>query len=457
MTTNSTDDRPPSAASTNPTQSRRATLAGYVGSTLEYYDFFIYASAAALVFDKVFFSGAGDYSLLLSVGTLGVAWLIRPIGAMLWGHFGDKLSRKQILVWTLLLMGGATFAIGFIPSYDSIGITAPILLTAMLMLQGLSAAGETAGASSLVVEASGDTRRAFNSSWIQTGNLTGFILATLVFIPVSALPDEDLLTWGWRIPFYLSLVLIVAAFIIRIRLDEPEVFKEEHAHEEKRRSPLLDLAAHHKGAVVRVSALGLFQGTHIMVTVFGLAYATNLAGVSETMMLTVLLAVSAISLITVPFGGWLSDLYGRKRVFGAGALGCVVAFLLYLWSISHGAQLWIVLTAILVYSVTYSIGNGSTMALFAEQFPVQVRYSGLAVSMQISGLVYGFAPSIALWLVADDQARWPMALGVEIVLCAVALIACIYSREGAWTPIADIGTGSRRTPTPRVEVESQHV
>ncbi|PBC35600.1 MFS transporter [Rhodococcus sp. ACS1] len=425
-------------------QSRRAALAGYIGSTLEYYDFFIYASAATLVFDKVFFAGAGDLSLLISLGTLGVSWLVRPLGALVWGHFGDKMSRKQILVLTLLLMGGSTLAIGFIPSYATIGVAAPILLTMMLMLQGLSAAGETAGASSLVVEASGESSRAFNSSWIQTGNLTGFILATLVFIPVAALPERQLLTWGWRLPFLLSIVLIIAAFIIRRRLEEPKVFEEGKVEDSAsvRRPPLRELAAHHKGAVLRVGALGLFQGTHVMVTVFGLAYATRLTGASDAMMLSLLLCISVLSLVTVPFGGWLSDWFGRKRVFSSGASGCILAFILYMWSLSSGNTAAIVVAAILVYGISYSIGNGSTMALFAEQFPVRVRYSGLAISMQISGLVYGFAPSIGFWLVGNDPANWPFAIAIEVVLCAGALIACITAKETAFTPIADIGISS---------------
>lgn len=432
--------RPP--RSSGPSQSRRAVLAGWAGSTLEYYDMFIYAAAAALVFDRVFWSSAGDLSLLVSLATIGVQWVVRPFGALLWGHYGDRLSRKQVLVLTLILMGVATFCMGLIPSYASIGVAAPILLTLTLVLRGLSVAGEKAGAATLVVEASDNKNRGVNSSWIETGALCGFILATLIFIPVAALPEDILFTWGWRIPFLLSFVLVVFALVIRVKLEDPEVFKEQKMKSEvslvAKSSPLLTLFKEYKLPILQVTALSMFQGTHQMVTVFGLAYATSFAGIPRTTMLTTLLIVSVISLVTLPLGGWMADKWGRKRVFAGGAITCASAFFLFAWVIFLGDTLWIIVTAILIYSFGYSVGNGSTMALFAEQFPVQVRYSGVAISLQLAGLVYGFAPSIALFLLRDDPARWPYAAMVQVALCVAALIACWTVKETAWTPIAEI-------------------
>jgi MFS family permease len=419
---------------------RKATLAGYVGGTLEYYDMFIYASAATLVFDKVFFSAAGDLSLLVSITTVWITWLVRPLGALLWGHFGDRLSRKQVLVATLMIMGIATFGMGLIPSYDSIGIAAPIVLTFLLILRGLSVAGEAPGAATLIIESAGDKRRGFYGSWVQTGSLSGFVLATLVFIPIAALDQDFLFSWGWRIPFFFSLVLVAVALVIRFRLDDPDVHREFVAEARQYSSPLTQILRDHKAAVVRVISMSLFQGTHQMVTIFGLAYATSIVGVPKSAMLSVLLTVSVIAIGTTPLGGWLSDRYGRKVVFSSGAAACVVAFAAFVFAISvnHSTAL-IVVAAIVVYSLGYSIGNGSTMALFAEQFPVSVRYSGMAISMQVAGLIYGFGPTLALLVIGNSKERWPLAVAVEALLCVIALIACRTARESAWLPISEVG------------------
>lgn len=415
-------------------QARRATLAAYFGSMLEYYDYFIYASAAALVFDTVFFPAAGSLSLLVSLTSFGIAYVARPFGALLWGHFGDKLSRKQVLVLTLLMMGGATLAIGLIPSYGQIGIAAPVVLMLMRVVQGISAAGETAGAVSLVVESSGQRRRAFNSSWIQSGNLSGFVLANLVFVPVAMLPDDQLMSWGWRIPFLLSAGLIVLGFLIRRGLDEPEEFARTKAEMgERTESPLRELFREHKSAIVTLAAMGLFQGTHTMVTVFGLAFATKVVGLDSAGILWMLVLVSVLALLTVPFGGWLSDRVGCRPVFLYGAIVSVPAFALYLYAITTENMIAIATSAVIVYALVYSIGNGSTMALFAAQFDTRVRYSGLAVSLQLAGLVFGFAPTVAVAVVGGDTQAWMYAAAVQAVLSVVAVVGCLAARGAGGT------------------------
>lgn len=426
-------DAPAAAA-----QSRRATLAAYFGSVLEYYSFFIYASAAALVFGQVFFPAAGELSLLLSLASFGVAYVARPFGALFWGHFGDKLGRKRALILTLLMMGGATFSIAFIPSYGQIGVVAPILLVIMSILQGISAAGETAGAVSLVVESSGESKKAFNSSWIQSGNLAGFVLATLVFVPIAMLPDEQLMSWGWRIPFLFCSVLVVLGFVLRRKLDDSAEFIEAKSDGgTKSVSPLRELFGNHKRAILVLAALGVFQGTHSMVTVAGLAYATEVVELTKSSILWMLVVVSAIALVTVPFGGWLADRLGYKRVFLYGAIAATPAFALYMWSFTTENIALVYGTGIVVYSIVYSIGNGSTMALFANQFDVRVRYSGLAVGMQIAGLVYGFAPAISLALVGGDIEKWLYAVGVQAVMSIAAVIGCSLARGQKRTKVAD--------------------
>lgn len=410
-------------------QGRRAALAAYFGSVLEYYDYFIYASAAALVFGTVFFEAAGDLALLVSLASFGVAYVARFFGALLWGHFGDKFSRKRVLVLTLVMMGSATLIIGALPSYEQIGVAAPILLVVMRLIQGVSAAGETAGAVSLVVESSDSSRKAFNASWIQSGNLTGFILANLVFVPVAMLPDDQLMSWGWRIPFLFSGLLIVLGFVIRRGLDEPAEFLEAKAHEPvKQVSPLRVLFRDHKGALLTVAAMALFQGTHTMVTVFGLAYATKVVGLPSSSILWMLVIVTAVSLLTVPLGGWLSDRVGCKPVFVYGAVFSIPAFALYLWSFNTQNMIVIYMAAILVYALVYSVGNGSTMAFFAGQFDVRVRYGGLAVGMQIAGLMFGFIPSVAIGLIDGTPGNWAYAVTVQATLCLIALIGCGFAR-----------------------------
>src|SRR3954454_9416959 len=270
---------------------RKAALASFVGSMLEYYDFFIYGSAAGLVFPTVFFADEDPATAtLLSLATFGGAYVARPVGAVIIGHFGDRVGRKKMLVLTLLMMGASTFAIGLLPSYAAIGVAAPILLVLLRVVQGLSAAGEQAGANSLTLEHAPEGRRGFFTSFTLSGTQAGLILATLVFIPVAALPEEQLFSWGWRIPFFLSAVVVAVGYWVRRTLPEtPEFEKVEEAHAVAK-LPVAVLFREHWSSVLRVILCALVSVVSTVVATWALAWATGDLGLERATFLWVLVA-----------------------------------------------------------------------------------------------------------------------------------------------------------------------
>ena len=258
---------------------KKAALASFLGSTLEYYDFFIYGTAAALVFPQLFFPEGNE--LVATIGafaTFGVAYIARPLGGLVMGHFGDRLGRKNVLLLTLLIMGIASLGIGLLPTYGQIGLWATVLLVIGRLAQGFSAGAESAGASSLTLEHSPEGRRGFFTSFVMTGYASGMVLSTLVFIPVSMLPEEHMMTWGWRVPFWLSVLVLALAFWVRTKLDETPVFEDDVKKEHTRGAPA-GLALKYQGFdVLRVLLMSIFSVMQTILTVFGLAYATDQGG-----------------------------------------------------------------------------------------------------------------------------------------------------------------------------------
>ncbi|MFI7120360.1 MFS transporter [Amycolatopsis sp. NPDC049868] len=417
---------------------RRAAVSGFFGSALEYYDFLIYGSAAALVFTKVFFPASGGAGTLLSIGTFGVAYIARPFGAVLWGHVGDKLGRRTALVLTIGLMGVATFAIGLLPSYATIGVAAPILLVVLRLVQGLSAGGESPGSSSLTVEHAPDGKRAFYAGFSMSGMQLGMALGSLVFVPVAALPQEQLLSWGWRLPFLLSGPLTLIAYLLRRKLEEPEVFTGMRQRDERAPLPIMTLLREHWVTTLRVAVCSGINVVGTIFNVFALTYATGAADVPKPVMLAVVSLGNLGAVVVAPLAGWLSDRIGRKPVFVLGALGSSVSLFVLFSAIDAGNITLVFVAGVVGISVFYIMPVGVGAAYYPEQFPAQVRYTGMAVGLMLGLLASGFAPALAQ-AISTGASTWLPSVWICVGIAVLASIAAVAGPETYRTPTAHLG------------------
>ena len=413
-------------------------LAAAVGSALEWYDFFIYGTAAALVFGDLFFPKLDPtVGTLASFATFGVGFFARPFGGMVFGHLGDRLGRKPVLVITLMLVGVGTFLIGLLPTYDTAGIAAPIMLVALRLVQGFGAGAEYGGAVILAVEHAPPGRRGFFGSWAAIGVNFGLLLATGVFAIVSALPKEDFLAWGWRIPFLLSIVLILVGLYIRARVSETPVFREISAQKKAARSPVLDAIKQHPREFVVVFGARLAEnGLGYLYPVFTLSYMTKQLGLPKSMVLSGIMAAYAISLFTLPAFSALSDRIGRRPVYGCAALfSAAMAFPFFLMvNTLSPVLIWIAL--ILAISIGIAGMLGPQAAYFAEMFGARLRYSGFASARELGSLLAGGpAPFVAsLLLIWAHNQPW----GVAAYIVALSLLTAVAIYFGPETYRNDI-------------------
>ncbi|WP_311131988.1 MFS transporter [Nonomuraea gerenzanensis] len=419
---------------------RKAAVAAWIGSALEYYDFFIYGTAAALVFNKIFFpSSSPATGTLLALATFGVGYLARPVGAFVLGHIGDKFGRKRVLVTTLLMMGGSTFLVGCLPTYDQVGLLAPILLVVLRLMQGFSVSGEQAGANSMTLEHAPEGRRAYYTSFTLNGTQAGQIIATAIFLPIAALPEEQLLTWGWRVPFWLSVIVAVVGVVIRRTLEETPAFEQEVATNTVAKMPLAVLFREQWRDVLRVVVCAIIASVSTIFTVHALSYAVNTMGLERSPMLWVGVLANVAAVITIPLWGKLSDRVGRKPVFIGGSLGCAVLMFAYLWSISAGSYVLIFLAGILMFGVVHSATSAVWPSFYGEMFTTRVRLSGMAIGTQIGFAIAGFAPTVATAVAGTGPESW---LGVSIITAVVCLInvaAVATARETYQVPTEQLG------------------
>ena len=437
---------------------KKAALASWIGSVLEYYDFFIYGTAAALVFGQVFFPDSDPATAtLLSLATYGVAYVTRPIGAFFMGHLGDKYGRKRVLLLTVTMMGISTFLVGCLPTYADIGIWAPVLLVVLRLLQGFSASGEQPGGNALCLEHAPDRRRAFFTSFTLGGTQAGLIIATAVWLPIGALPEHELMTWGWRLPFWLSAVVVVVGLLIRRRLDESPTF-DAAAKDGVARVPVTDLLREYPADLLRVTLGALASTVSTIFGVYALSYATGTVGLDKTTMLWVAIVTNVVALVAIPAWAALADRIGRKPVFIFGALGSGALMFAYLAAIASGRYVLIFLAAIFMSGIVYSAQNGVWPALYGEMFPMKVRLSGTAVGTQIGFAIGGFAPTAAAAIAGDGPSGWvPVAAYVLAfsVLAAIAVATAretydvpLYELDGRPEPVARPAVTGERTRTP---------
>ena len=422
------------------TSVRQVVFASLIGTTIEWYDFFVYGTAAALVFNQLFFPNVDPViGTLAAFATFGVGFIARPLGGIVFGHYGDKIGRKSMLVITLLIMGIATTLIGLLPSFATIGIWAPILLVVLRFLQGLAVGGEWGGAVLMAVEYSPEGRRGFYGRWPQMGSPIALFLSTVIFSAFAALPDEQFLSWGWRVPFLVSIVLVGVGLYIRLRIFETPAFSQVKESGTAARLPIVDVLKNDLRKVfIAAGIVFVTIGGFYVVVTFSLSYGTETLGIPRGVMLTGVIIAAISELITIPIFASLSDRVGRRPIcIWSAAVAMLLAFPFF-WVLGTEVAVLIWL-AFAVYAGVLGGVYGPGAAFVAEQFETRRRYSGASAGYQLSGVLSGaFAPLIAsALLAAAGGSIWPVAL----YLAGLSLISLVSAYLATETYRADIYEG----------------
>jgi metabolite-proton symporter len=410
-------------------QLRRAVLAGAIGTAIEWYDFFLYSTVTGLVFARLYFPRADPLvGTLEAFGVYAVGFLARPIGAAIFGHYGDRLGRKAALIATLLLMGSATFLVALVPGYNRIGIWGAVILTLLRFIQGIGVGGEWGGSVLLSMEwAQSNAHRGFIASWPQFGVPAGLFLANLAVLAFSGLSGEQFLTWGWRVPFLLSIVLVGVGFYIRLGIQETPVFRRLVAARRIERTPVLEVLRRQPREIILTALCRMAeQAPFYLFTAFVFSYGTEVLHLHRDFLLTAVLAAAGLSFFSIPFFGYLSDRVGRKRVYMLGAAVTGIFGFAYFGLLDTKAPVLVVL-AIVLSLVPHDMMYGPQAALIAESFTGRLRYSGASLGYQLSSLIAGGpAPLIAAALLGRYHSPTPIAIFILVCaiisLCATAML-----------------------------------
>ena len=419
-------------------QRRRAVVASTVGTSIEWYDFFLYGTAAALVFPKLFFPDSSAYvGVLAAFGTQFVGFAARPIGAAIFGHYGDRVGRKAALITTLMLMGVGTFLIGCLPTHATIGFLAPVLLTLLRLIQGIGVGGEWGGSVLLSMEWGSAKRRGFMASWPQLGVPLGLLASTGMVKLMSNVSGDSFETWGWRVPFLLSAVLIAVGLYVRLRVMDSPDFTAVKKTQKVVKQPVLQVIRTQPreiltSAFVRMSEQAPF---YLFIT-FVLAYGTKKVGFTKDELLTDTMIAATLGLISVPFFGFLSDLIGRRLMYGIGIVSTAIFAFPY-FGLLNTKVAGMALLAIVISLVVHDMQYGPQAALIAENFGTNVRYSGAGLGYQLASVIAGGpAPLIATWILKNTGS----SIGISwyiVGCCVVSMIALILMPKHAQPEAAD--------------------
>lgn len=422
---------------------RTVAASGWIGSALEYYDFFIYATAAALVFPQVFFpSSDPTVGIIQSLAIYGVGYVARPIGGFVLGHYGDTHGRKQVLLICMFLMGISTMLVGVLPTYAQAGALAPALLVVLRLVQGFAVAGEISGASSMILEHAPVGRRGFFASFTLQGVQAGQILAAAVFLPLAHyMPTEAFLSWGWRIPFLLSVFVIFAGYFIRRNVEETPIFVAE-GKKGVSRTPILEAIKYCWPGMLRVVCVALMNTVAVVATIFGAAYAVQPAygiGFHSDVYLWIPVLGNTVAVIVIPFVGGLSDRIGRRIPIMVGALGSGLMSFGYLYAISiHNVPMAIV-TSILMWGIVYQGYNAVFPSFYPEMFPARLRVSAMAISQNVGTMLSAMTPALFTML-APPGSNVPMIVGsLTFGITVIAAIAAFSARETYRLRLEDLG------------------